>query len=208
MMEQPVEKRIEIYMEYFTKMIKETLNELGEMFRKKSALPLDIIFQLVVGPETEKRLLTQKEVVLEGAQIYDGTEATNQKLVEELFPIYLRRDNHNSNLKKNDAKYPEAKEIIKKIFLTRCAIDHEHLKGYGQTYDDIVKTAFKDKETALKTIGEEFEYIDELNNFILNRRRIVNVPGIVRTDVIDAAKETGGMIKKKIFEEIERVYGG
>ena len=206
MMEQLVQEKIKIYISYFSKMIKETLKELGDYFRQKSALPLDIIFQVVVGPETEKRLLTQKEVVLEGAQIYDGTEATNQKLVEELFPTYLKRDNHNSNLKKKDAKYPEAKEIIKKIFLTRVAIDYQHLKGYGPTYDDIVKTAFKDKEAALKTIGKEFECIDELNNFILNRRRIVNVPGIVRADVIDAAKTMSDMIKKKIFEEIDRVY--
>ncbi|MHA1784870.1 MAG: hypothetical protein ACTSVE_06700 [Candidatus Helarchaeota archaeon] len=206
-MEQPLEERIKIYFDYFAKMIKETLKELGEYFRKKSALPIEVIFQIVVGPETERRLLKQKEIVLKGAQIYDGTEETNQKLVEELFPKYLRWDNHNANLRKRDAKYPEAKEIIKRIFLTRCSIDHEHIKGHGKTYDDIVKTAFKDKVTALSTIGKEFELIDELHDFILHRRRLVNVPGIIRADVIDASHETSRMIKEKIFSEIERVFG-
>ncbi|NHI93092.1 MAG: hypothetical protein EAX96_11365 [Candidatus Lokiarchaeota archaeon] len=206
-MEQPIEEKIQIYMDYFTKMIKETLKELGEIFRKKSALPLDIIFQLVIGPETEKRLLEQKKIVLESAQIYDGTEATNQRLIEELFPKYLRSDNHNSNLKKKDSKYPEAKEIIKNIFLSRSGIDYEHLKGSGSSYHEIVKSAFKDKEIALNTINQEFVFIDKLYQFILKNRRLVNVPGIVRADVIDAVQEMTNLIKQKIFNEIDSVYG-
>lgn len=206
-MEQPLEERKEIYFAFFTKMIKQTLKDIGEELKRKSGLPLDIIFQIVIGPETEKRLLKQKKVVFAGAEMYDGTEETNAKVVEELFPKYLRSDSHNANLRKKDAKYPEAVEIIKRLFLCRCGIDHQHLKGYGSSYDEIVKTAFKTKENAKEIIGAEFVIVDELNAFLLSRRRLINVPGIVKTEVITATETTGTMIKESMFREIDRVFG-
>ncbi len=206
-MDQPLEERKEIYFEFFERMIKQTLKDIGEELKKRSGLPLDIIFQIVIGPETEKRLLNQKKVVFAGAEMYDGTEETNVKIIEELFPKYLRSDNHNANLRKKDAKYPEALELIKRLFLCRCSIDFQHLKGYGSTYDEIVKSAFKTKEKALETIGAEFIIVDELNEFLLNRRRLINVPGIVKTEVISATQMTGTMIKEAMFREIDRIFG-
>ena len=206
-MEQSLEEVKEIYFEFFTRMIKQTLKDIGQELKKKSGLPLDIIFQIVIGPETEKRLLNQKKVVFAGAEMYDGTEETNAKLIEELFPKYLRSDNHNANMRKKDAKYPEALEIIKRLFLCRCSIDFQHLKGRGSTYDEIVKSAFQTKENALDTIGAEFVIVDEINDFLLKRRRLINVPGIVKTEVIAATQTTGTMIKEAMFREIERIFG-
>lgn len=207
MTEQPIEERVQIYFDYFSRMVKRTLKELAEYFRKKSALPLDIIFQIVIGPDTERRLIEQKKIVLECGQIYDGTDETNQKLIDEFFPKYLRLDNHNAHLRKRDEKYPEAKELIKKLFLIRCSIDHEHLKGSGSSYEEIAKSAFNDKESALATLGKEFEVFGELNDFILKRRRLVNVPGIVRVDVIDATLVTTKTLKEVMFAEMERIFG-
>jgi len=206
-MEQPLEERKEIYFTYFKKIVTHALENIGDELKKTSGLPLDLIFQIVIGPETEKRLLKQKNIVFMGAEMYDGTEETNAKIVEDLFPKYLRVDNHNAHLKKKDVNYDDAIELIKRLFLCRCSIDHQHLKGYGSSYDEIVKSSFITKENALQNIGAEFVMIDNLNDFIVKRRRLVNVSGVIKTEVIEALLITGRMFKELTNREIERIFG-
>ena len=80
------------------------------------------------------------------------------------------------------------------------------MKGDGDDWKALYRTAFKNKEYLLQQIKPEIEALDKLRNLVKNNRRIINVSGFVRADVIDALYIIQDYTKKNLMEISEQVF--
>ena len=203
-----MEDKIRIILDFYANQLKVILKELEDYFRKKSdILPLDQIFKIIMGPETESKVMKQKKFILQVASQWDGTEEKFEPLIDENFKPFLKSDGNYTNFRKRHKKFEEAKELLKDTFRHKVFNDYHVLQGTGETYEDILKSGIPTKEEVLKLMNKEVTLYEKLCDLLKNNRGIVAVPGIIRIDIIEASIKFYEIIKVHLKEEIERIYG-
>ncbi|MHA1300465.1 MAG: hypothetical protein ACTSO9_13685 [Candidatus Helarchaeota archaeon] len=201
-----IQKKIDLYMEYFREQTKDTFNFMENYFRTQTALP-PIIFKIVVGSEVIQRVLDQKMIVLEIASQMgpNGTIDDLMPLIEEREKKYFRLDSYLHNFRRRHKNYPKARDIIKKWFVFRVKADGKNLIGVGNSWFDILRSVHT-KESGTAVINEEIGIVEELMSLIRENRGIINVPGIVRVDVLNAMLAMGEKIKENLFKQIDLAW--
>lgn len=192
---------------FYANELKTILKEMEDYFREKSTvLPLDAIFKIVIGSETEIKTNKQKELTLQLASQWDGTDEEFNRIVEEHLKDYLKIDSNYIYFRKRHKAIEEGKEIIKEIFSHKIVNDYYFLKGTGETYEEITLSAMPNKEETEKLINREIELYKKLIAFIEDNRGIVDVPGIIRTDIIDAVTILYEKVMEHLVNVVERIY--
>jgi hypothetical protein len=203
-----MEDKIRIIVDFYAKLLKTVFKELEDYFKTKSQiLPLDQIFKIIIGPDNEKKIMKQKELILNVASQWNGSEETFESLIDENFKAFLRSDGNYINFRKRHRKFEEVKELLKDTFRHKTINDYHVLQGTGETYYEIVKTGIPTKEEVLKLTNKEISLYERLCDFLKNNRGIVAVPGIIRVDIIDATIKFYELIIYHLKEETERIYG-
>ncbi|MHA1380397.1 MAG: hypothetical protein ACTSRG_18685 [Candidatus Helarchaeota archaeon] len=201
-----IQRKIDLYMNYFKEQTEQTFKFMENYFKVKTNLP-PIIFKIVVGPEVIQRVLDQKKLILEIASQMGSDDKIDDlmPLIEENTKKYFRLDSYMHNFRRRHKMYPKAQELIKKWFIFRVNADGKNLTGEGETWFDILRSIHT-KESGSAVINGEIRIVDELMDFIRENRGIINVPGIVRVDVINAMFALGDKIKENLFNQIDLVW--
>jgi hypothetical protein len=201
-----MQKKIDLYMEYFKGQTVETFNFMEDYFRTRTALP-PIIFKIIVGPEVIQRVLDQKLVVLEIASQMgpDGMIEDLMPLIEERERKYYQLDSYLHNFRRRDKMYPEAQKLIKKWFLFRIKADGKNLTGEGETWFDILRSVHN-RESGAAVINGEIKIVKELMDLVRNNRSLINVPGIVKVEVIDSMMAMSEQIIVLLFKQIDEAW--
>jgi len=125
--------------------------------------------------------LKQIKVTLDSAKnlILNGNAAEDfDKIIEKSFPIYLSGDQTDLQCKKTHSDYSKLREINKKAYIAQVkgAIDMLKVTDPAQTYDDLVRLAFKDRESAYNSLSEQLDFTDECIKIVENDPSILKVP--------------------------------
>ncbi len=131
--------------------------------------------------ELKEGTLKQIEITLNSAKLLilnGNTPEYFNKIIEESFPIYLSGDQTDLQCKKNHKNYSKLREINKKAYITQVqgAVEMLKITGNVQCYDDFVRFAFKDRETAYKSLSEQLEFTNQCIKIVEGDSSILTVP--------------------------------
>lgn len=198
-----IDINLEIVKNYLNDTIIEANNELSNRF--KSTLigaVIEPIFRLLIGPEQTKKTLEMLNKILDFSKEFnDNIEDFEDKLDEILVldPIY-------NILLKKEKVFNEAVTYLKDSYRNRIKFYGILLKGNGDDWKALYRTAFKDKENIIENIKPEIEALENLRNLVKKNRRIINISGFVRADVIDAMFAIQDYTKKSLLRIPEEVF--
>ncbi len=125
--------------------------------------------------------LRQIKIALDSAKylILNGNTAEDfNRIIEKSFPIYLSGDQTDLQCKKTHLNYSKLREINKKAYIAQVkgAIDMLKVTNPAQTYDDLVRLAFKDRESAYNSLSEQLDFTDECIKIVENDPSILKIP--------------------------------
>lgn len=202
-----MDKKSQIIRDFYASELKIINKELENYFKKKSnLLPLDSIFKLIIGPETETRIIKQKEFTIQMASQWNGMEDELEAIVNENFQSFLKLDAGYLQFKKRHPKFEEAKMILKDIFRHKIRNDYKLLNGEGNIYEELAISSTPNKEEALEFANIEVELYKKTINFLKDNRGIINVPGVIRIDILEAVVAFYLCVIKHLKDVIERLY--
>ncbi|MHA1377188.1 MAG: hypothetical protein ACTSRG_02290 [Candidatus Helarchaeota archaeon] len=199
-----INKNLEIVKNYLKTTITEANEELSKHFKSTligSSL-IEPIFRLLIGPDQTKKTIEMLEKILSFSREYNyNIEDFEDKLDEILVldPTY-------NVLRKKMKVFDEAVGYLKDSYRNRIKFYGILLKGIGKDWKELYRTAFENKENILKNIKPEIEALDNLKNLVKKNRRLINVSGFVRADVIDAMFLIQDYTKKSLLEIPEEVF--
>ena len=198
-----IEKNLDIVREYLKETITNANETLSTQFKKTLiGAVIEPVFRLLIGPEQTKQTIEMLEKILSYSKEFnDNIEKFEDKLDEILVldPTY-------NVLRKKMKVFDEAVSYLKESYRNRIKFYGILLKGEGDDWKALYRTAFKDKEYLLQHIKPEIEALDKLRNLVKKNRRIINVSGFVRADVIDALYIIQDYTKKNLMEISEQVF--
>ncbi|MHA1299387.1 MAG: hypothetical protein ACTSO9_08135 [Candidatus Helarchaeota archaeon] len=203
-----MEKKLKIINDFYANELKLIIKEMEEYFRKKKdLLPLDAIYKIIIGPETEAKINQQKELTLELASQWNGSEEDFEKIVNENFKTYLKKDANFVHLRKRHEKFEVVKQILKETFKHKIRNDYKLLKGEGETYEEIATSSEPSKKEAKDFTNKEIELYNKMIDFLRNNRGIIAVPGVIRIDILEAVIKFYECVIKHLKDNVERIYG-
>ncbi|MHA1376893.1 MAG: hypothetical protein ACTSRG_00800 [Candidatus Helarchaeota archaeon] len=202
-----MDKKSQIIYDFYANELKSIIKEMEDYFKKKAdLLPLDSIYKIIIGPETEAKINKQKGFTLQLASQWDGTKDELERIVEENFKGFLRRDANFIQFRKRHEKIEEAKQLLKDTFRHKLINDYKLLRGEGETYEEIAISSEPNKDEAKEFTSKEIELYRKTINFLKNNRGIINVPGIIRIDILEAVINFYECVIKHLIDNIERIY--
>jgi len=198
-----INKNLEIVKSYLEKTITDANEELSKNFKKTLlGAVIEPIFRLLIGPEQTKKTVEMLEKILSFSKVYnDNIEDFEDKLDEimVLDPIY-------NILRRKSKVFNEAVNYLRDSYRNRIKFYGILLKGNGDDWKSLYRTAFKDKEHIIEHIKPEIEALDNLRNLVKKNRRLINVSGFVRADVIDAMFLIQDYTKNSLMEIPDLVF--
>lgn len=131
--------------------------------------------------ELKEGTLKQIEITLDSAKLLilnGNTPDYFNKIIEESFPIYLSGDQTDLQCKKNHKNYSKLREINKRAYIAQVkgAVEMLKITGNVQCYDDLVRFAFKDRESAYNSLSEQLEFTNECIKIVEGDPSILTVP--------------------------------
>jgi hypothetical protein len=109
-------------------------------------------------------------------------------------------------LRKSSKVHGEAISFLKDSYKNRIKFYNILMNGTGTNWKELYKTAFNNKEHLIDNLKPEIEAQDNLKNLIKKNRRLINVPGLIRADIIDAMVFIQEYTKKNLLSIAEVVF--
>jgi len=198
-----MEKNLDIVKAYLNNTITEANNELSKYYRKTLVGSLiEPIFRLLIGPEQTRKTVEMLNKILSFSKEYGGNMEEFEGRLDEILvldPIY-------QILRKSSKVFDEAINYLKDSYRNRIKFYNILLSGTGDTWKELYKTAFNTKENIIGQINPEVEALENLKNLVKNNRRLINVSGLIRADIIDAMFYMQDYTKDSLLKIPEEVF--
>ena len=198
-----LEKNLNIVKDYLNETITNANNELSDHFKSTfiGAL-IEPIFRLLIGPEQTRKTIEMLDKILSFSKVFTG----NFEIIEDRLDEILALDPIFQVLRKSSNVHSEAINFLKDSYRNRIKFYHILMNGTGTNWQELYKTAFNNKENLIDNLKPEIEALDNLKNLIKKNRRLINVPGLIRADIIDAMVFIQEYTKKNLLSIPEVVF--
>ena len=180
-----MEQKLAVLKEYLISEVDQGVEYLGDDLKTTLVGSLmEPIFQLLIGPEQRTRTINLLDKIVDIAA--QGPITDIVELVDKHAQDLLNTDPINQNLRKSLSVYSQAKEYLILSYRNRITFYNKLLAGSGQTWQELYRSGFASGEECLEYIKPEIEANLKLLDLIKKNRRIINVSGLIRADVIDS----------------------
>lgn len=129
-----------------------------------------------------------------------------EKTVEKYFEEYLRHSESYARLDLKHGKFQEFKANQREEFRMRVEILSKLLAADGDTYDELVRSAFPKRSELDRLLGMEYEILERQMNLIEASQGLMKIPRLIRSEVLLVTKSAYEFQKKKMCERCDGIY--
>ncbi len=198
-----LDKNVNIVKDYLNETITNANNELSDHFKSTfiGAL-IEPIFRLLIGPEQTRKTIEMLDKILSFSKEFTG----NFENIEDRLDEVLSLDPIYQVLRKSSKVHEEAISFLKDSYRNRIKFYNILMNGTGTNWKELYRTAFNDKGNLIDNLKPEIEALENLKELIKKNRRLINVPGLIRADIIDAMVFIQDYTKKNLLSIPEIVF--
>lgn len=198
-----VEREIMVYKDYLEKKIDEKFSGILGIAIKKTA---KVLFNWVTKSGFINRFKKNYEFLLDACEELNEREADISEIIKEKKDEYLSSNEIYLRANKKSEKIKKLEKFLLDEFKVRLKIYSRILSAEGESYDELVKNAFKEKSELEKLIKEEFKIIKNTLELISSEKDLIKIPSPIRTPILKIFSTSAEIMKEKMFEDIERIY--
>jgi len=163
-----------------------------------------LIYNIMARKDIREKAINQIDIVLDCAVKY--REDNLEELIEENFESYITNDQSFHRCKKQHKAYPVIQGIMKDVFKHRIQPAHRLLASEGTSYEQLTKSAFAEKEDALKNLQQELEFSYKVLEVITQNKSVIKLPSFVREPIIKIMKLGQTYAKERLTYRIDEIY--
>jgi len=132
---------------------------------------------------------------------------TLDKLVDENFPKYLASDQVGRQCHHKHKNFKQLREIVRETFITQIkeSMILLSVKNDVESYDDLVRAAFKTKEEAYATLVKQLNFTDECIKIIEKDTAILKIP-TGKKILIKTLRKGFDETRKNLESNINNIY--
>lgn len=154
--------------------------------------------------------MQQIKVTLEaGKRLVIDTDSEHDfnKIIEELFPKYLKADQTTHQCRKSHKNYNRLVEITKKTFINyvREVVSFLSVTEEVNDYGDLCRIAFNTKENAQKNLMKQLEYTNEAISLIEEDPNILSIP-VAKKIIVKVLRKGFEQTKKEFMNALDETY--
>jgi len=179
-----------LYINFVLDLAKEVENYLNEKF--------PIIRTFGSSDAVIEGIKKQSEIAADLGEQYIGNE--DPSIPSDKIMQYLNESGTYKHINKKHKNYKRVENLLIKELQIKVKTLSEVFKGHGDSYTELIHSAFIDKETAKNLLMQEYLIRKEELELILEDNTLLNIPFFVRgkaSEIIEASF----LKEKEIFEE-------
>lgn len=160
------------------------------------------LYKIFVAPSIRDHALDNFNTLLECAQEFNGNEVCLDsaiKIIEERFDELTENDPSYQRFDKKHEKAEEMIQLIKEGFAQQLLLTKKLIDSSGETYEEIIRNAFKTRNTFMQFTDEQLENTLRGLNLLVTEKKLLKVPSIIK-------KQTQRLLKKGYDYTAERAY--
>lgn len=196
-----VEKEIMSYGEFLERKIEERFSGIIGLAIRKTA---KMLFKWVMKSGAINRVKKNFEFILDTCEILD--ERDLDEIVKEKREGYLNSNEIYMRANKKSEKIKALEKFLIGEFKVRLKIYSRILNADGESYEELVKNAFKEKGELEKLIKEEFKIIKNAIELISSEKDLIRIPSAMRSPLIKIFSVSAEIMKEKMLEDIDKIY--
>ena len=151
----------------------------------------------------ERGLKTFEYIVDRAFEVNDGNF---DRVIDAGFDKYLK---HNDVWLRANKTHPAAgrlEAILKDEFRKRVVIYVFLVQGEGDTYFELVRSAFPEKKKLLGLMDEQFEASAEIIRLISEEQGLIRVPSALKSPVLKIVRTCLDLMEEKLKKDTEAIY--
>ncbi len=160
------------------------------------------LYKIFVAPSIRDHALDNFNTLLECAQEFNGNEVCMDsaiKIIEERFDELTENDPSYQRFDKKHEKAEEMIQLIKEGFAQQLLLTKKLIDSPGETYEEIIRNAFKTRNTFMQFTDEQLENTLRGLNLLVTENKLLKVPSLIK-------KQTQRLLRKGYDYTVERAY--
>ncbi|MHA1783788.1 MAG: hypothetical protein ACTSVE_01190, partial [Candidatus Helarchaeota archaeon] len=133
---------------------------------------------------------------------YDGDD---EKVLEKYFEKYMKNDVGYTRCKRNHPKFPELREKMKKSLILRVKGTKQLLLSEGETYDELFKNAYSNKEEALESILNQLKNAEDNLEFAFSNK-MLDISSLIIGPTMKILRKEIEFGKNYFKEKVKELY--
>ncbi|MEW5944558.1 MAG: hypothetical protein AB1742_00010 [bacterium] len=141
------------------------------------------------------------------AQCVHDEGANLDDLIDKNFNGYLK---HHPLYRRCDMDHPRFNDItalMREGLKTRADFYYQLLRRDAGCYEDLLKTAFPNKEDSMRVVDRQHEIVQEAFELVSREKELLKVPSIIRRDVLKIIRRTDDYGNSRLKKRINEIYG-
>lgn len=160
------------------------------------------LYKIFVAPSIRDHALDNFNALIECAQEFNGNEVCMDSainIVEERFDELTENDPSFQRFDKKHEKAEEMIQLIKEGFAQQLLLAKKLMDSPGETYEEIIRNAFKTRHTFMQFTEEQLENTLRGLNLLVTEKKLLKVPGMIK-------KQTQRLLQKGYDYTVERAH--
>ncbi|MHA1300089.1 MAG: hypothetical protein ACTSO9_11775 [Candidatus Helarchaeota archaeon] len=160
------------------------------------------LYKIFVAPSIRDQALDNFNALFECAQEFNGDPVCMESamnIIDSKFEDLIENDPSYQRFDKKHEKAEEMKELIKEGFAQQLLLTKKLMDSPGETYEEIIRNAFKDRENFKVFTEEQLENTYRGLELLVSEKKLLKVPGIIRNS-------TKRMLRKGYDYTVERAW--
>lgn len=161
------------------------------------------LYNLFLSKDIKKKILKQFDLLIKAGKEYNGN---SNEVLEKYFPEYLANDPGYERCKKMHSKTQELRDRIKKSFALMVKNSNDLLKSHGESYEELMRNAYKTKDTAWKATFCLIDDAEQSLTFTV-QHKLLKISSLIRQPTIKLLKEEIEISREYYIKKLNEIYG-
>ncbi|MHA1380066.1 MAG: hypothetical protein ACTSRG_16970 [Candidatus Helarchaeota archaeon] len=160
------------------------------------------LYKVFVAPSIRDQAVDNFNALFDCAQEFNGNKVcmdSAMEIIEQKFEDLIEKDASYQRFDKKHDKAEQMKQLIKEGFAQQLLLTKKLMDSPGETYEEILRNAFKDRENFTKFTKEQLENTSRGLELLVSEKKLLKVPSIIKN-------QTKKMLKKGYDYTVERAW--
>ncbi|MFX0133701.1 MAG: hypothetical protein ACFFDN_08660 [Candidatus Hodarchaeota archaeon] len=160
------------------------------------------LYKIFVAPSIREHALENFNTLFDCAQEFNGNPVCMESAIEIIEAKFDELTENDPSYQRFDKKHDKAEEMIELIkegFAQQLLLTKKLMDSPGETYEEIIKNAFKSRNTFMQFTEEQLRNTSRGLNLLVSEKKLLKVPGIIKS-------QTKRLLQKGYDYTVERAY--
>lgn len=164
------------------------------------------LYRLILGEDIRKRAIERIELIIQCSIKLNEPDQDTKQIVDSNFEEYLSYAEEYRIANKGHEEFPQLSQVLRETFKTQVIYVAKLVNGSGNTYAELIRSAFSTREECENAFGEQLGRVERFVQLVEEHPDLINAPPSMRPYVLKILRSSCTYTENMLNQRLDKIY--